>query len=124
MNRKYATLGLCIAALAAGVLAAGQPDTSSQHAPERALEPNARQQSGDVPEHVVYRMFLRHIFNNQQQAEKAEARGDQQAAHAWQHHYEDAELGEEQMRALTRIATGCEQEVKEAVQAYMEKFNR
>jgi len=114
MNRKYATLCLCIAALTAGVLAAGRPHTSSQHAPERALVPTLQhQQFGAVPEHVVYRMFLRQIFNNQQQADKAERRGDRRAAHAWRHHYEDAELSEEQMRALTRIATECEQEVRE-----------
>jgi len=113
MNRKYATLGLCIAALAAGVLATGRPHISSSHAPERALEPTLQQQSGEVPEHVVYRMFLRQIFTNQQQAEKAEARGDQRAAQAWRHHYEDAGLSEEQTRVLTRIATECEREVKE-----------
>lgn len=110
MYKKYVVVGLCIAALTVGVFAVGR--TARTRPAQEVSAPVAPMPSAGVPEHVVYRMFLHQIFHNREVAETNEARGDSRAAYAWRHHYDAAQLSDEQMAALVRIASDCEQEVK------------
>lgn len=107
--KKYAAIILCIMAVAISSFVFSR---STRSAPNTQV--SASQQTGGIPDHVVYRMFLHDIVVRNEAAQKAENKGEHASAAAWRKTYKDqAALSDVQMLVLSQIAEDCEREVKQ-----------
>ena len=110
---RYISLAACVITSVIGCIAFGKqqnlqgPNTATAVLPEQG-------QKGVIAEHTVYRMLFHHAFIFNQEADKAERRGNGASAHAVRTAFgRDAGLGDEQVKALSELAAECEREVQE-----------
>lgn len=67
-----------------------------------------------VPDHIVYRMFLRDLYTFKLKAEESERQGNHKSSEAYRNIYKvPAGWTDEQARILEEIATECERQIKE-----------
>ena len=114
MNKKvYLAVLFCILALSIGAFAFGMQTPQPTNAQPAQTQDN-QTQVNQVPEHIVYRMFLRDLYTFKLKAEESERQGNRRSSEAYRNIYrERVGWSSEQARILDDIASECEREVKE-----------
>lgn len=103
MNKKRATVILCLIALAASALAFGKPFG-------RQGQNTLSQQSQGIPDHVVYKYLFHHLAALKRHADEVEQQGEDGSPFR-SLYKRKANLSEDQARMLDEIATDCNREV-------------
>lgn len=109
MNKKvFLAVFLSIVVLSIGAFVFGM------QTPQPTNAQSSQTQDNRVPEHIVYRMFLRDLYTFKLKAEESERQGNRRSSEAYRNIYrERAGWSSEQARILDDIASECEREVKE-----------
>lgn len=112
MSKKHLLVVFTFAALAVGALAVNQSVGSTKPIPQ---DDSTQAEAGyAVPEHVIYRHLFHHAYAMNQEADKAERKGDSNAAFSLRAVYKrEAELNDVQARVFSEVAAECEREVNE-----------
>jgi hypothetical protein len=112
MSKKYRLIVFILVSLAVGALALNRSVDSAR--PTQQSDATPAEAGYVVPEHVVYRHLFHHAHVMNQEAQKAELRGNVQAASSLRSFYKhEAELNDEQARIFDQVAAECEREVNE-----------
>jgi hypothetical protein len=112
MNKKHRLIVFILVSLVVGALALNRSVDSAR--PTRQSDAAPAEASYGVPEHVIYRHLFHHAHVMNQEAQKAELRGDMQAAASLRSFYKhEAELNDEQARLFDQVGAECEREVNE-----------
>jgi len=105
--KKYMVVVLCTVTITVSAFA-----FRGQTQPAQLVQ-TPQEQSQGIPDHIPYRFFFHQVNEFNKEAEKAEKQGKHDSAKAFRSWLkQDAELTNEEVRMVTRVAGDCENNVK------------
>lgn len=107
MSRNFlAAVVLTMVLVALGVSIRGHQTPPTSNAP-------AQEHETTIPEHVVYKMFLRDLDTFKQKSEEATRKGDAKSSEAYRNFYKGrADWSNEEFAVLNQIAADCQRQLK------------